>query len=249
MTHRPLDQQGTTDDSVAPMMPFLEHLEELRRRLLKAGLAIVLFAIAAFVFAEPVISFLIRPLGDTPLHVTEVTGAFYAYLKISLIVGITAALPIVVYQAWAFIAPGLYPSERRLTLPIVLASTLLFALGAAFCYVVVLPLSLRFLIDFGGGLFSPIITVSSYISFSGFLLLAFGLSFQLPILAFFLGKLGIVDSRMLGKGRRYAVVLILVLAAIVTPTPDVFTQLTLALPMYALYEGSILLVRATGRRN
>jgi sec-independent protein translocase protein TatC len=230
-------------------MPFLDHLDQLRNRLLKALLAVVLCAIVAFYFSDELFRLIVYPLGDTKLHVTEVTGSFYAYMKVSLITGVLAALPIVFYQMWSFISPGLYPEEKQHVFPLVAISTLLFMVGAGFCWFIVLPMSLEFLIGFSEDLLEPIITVGSYITFAGMLLLAFGFGFEMPVVAYFLGKVGILSSRFMGKGRRYAVVVILILAAILTPTPDVFTQLMLAGPLYLLYEISILLVRSIERRK
>ncbi len=230
-------------------MPFLDHLEELRRRLLWCALIVIVATGAAFYFSEQIMIFIIRPMGQIKLHVTEVTGSFYAYLKISLITGLAVSAPFIFYQAWSFISPGLYNREKATVLPLVAVSTVLFLVGASFCYLVVLPFSLAFLIGFSGDLLSPIITVGSYISFAGMLLLAFGIGFQIPIVAYFLGKLGVINPQMMGKGRRYAVVLILIASAILTPTPDVATQLMLAGPLYILYEVSIVVVRLTGKQR
>jgi len=229
-------------------IPFLDHLEELRRRLLKAIVAVVVMSLVAFYFSDYLLKFIIAPLGGIKLHVTQVTGSFYAYLKVSLIGGIVAAAPIVFYQLWAFVAPGLYHKEKATILPLVFISSILFVVGAGFCYLVVLPFSLKFLIGFAGDLLSPIITVGSYLTFSGMMMLAFGLAFELPMVAYFLGRVGIVSSRFLAKGRPYAIILILILAAILTP-PDIATQLMLAGPVYLLYEVSIILVRLTGKRE
>lgn len=259
MLQMPLDQPDDdgSDDPLDPRdddrgwdMPFLDHLEELRRRLIKAVLAVVVMSGVAFYFADTLVRVMIHPLGpDIKLHITEVTGSFYAYFKIALIFGVVGALPIVFYQLWGFIAPGLYRKEKSMILPLILISTLLFAIGAGFCYFWVLPFALKFLIGFSGDLFSPIITVGSYISFAGMLLLAFGFGFQLPVVAYLLGKAGLIASRTLAKGRRYAIVIILIVAAILTPTPDVFTQCLLAVPLYFLYEVSIVVVRVTGKRG
>ena len=194
-------------------------------------------------------TFLIEPMGQIKLHVTEVTGSFYAYLKVSLVCGLVAATPFVFYQLWSFIAPGLYPEEKSRVLPLVVISTFLFLIGATFCYLVVLPFSLKFLIGFSGDLLSPIITVGSYLTFTGMLLLAFGFGFEMPVMAYFLGKVGIISSRFLSRGRRYAIVLILIFSAILTPTPDVATQLMLAVPLYILYEISIVIVKYSGRKK
>lgn len=248
-TQAELELDGRKDDDSWDM-PFLDHLEELRWRLIKSVAAVIVMALGAFYFSEELVTFMIQPLGeDIKLHVTEVTGAFYAYIKVALIFGIIASLPIVFYQIWGFIAPGLYREEKAMVLPLILMSTLLFAVGAGFCYLLVLPFALKFMIGFSGDLFSPIITVGSYISFSGMLMLAFGFGFEMPVVAYLLGKVGIVSSKFLGKGRRYAIVIILIAAAVLTPTPDVVTQLLLAVPLYLLYELSIVVVRATGRRG
>ena len=259
MLNLPLDQSdeiGTEsdfesrDDDRGWDMPFLDHLEDLRKRLIRAVLAIVVMSGVAFYFADTLVRVIILPLGpEVKLHITEVTGSFYAYFKIALIFGVVGALPIVFYQLWGFIAPGLYRKEKAMILPLITISTLLFGVGAGFCYYWVLPFALKFLIGFSGDLFSPIITVGSYISFAGMLLLAFGFGFQLPVVAYLLGKAGLITSQVLSKGRRYAVVIILILAAILTPTPDVFTQMLLAVPLYFLYEISIVVVRSTGKRG
>lgn len=247
----PLDQPLEQPELQRPMgdMPFLDHIEELRRRLLKALLAVIALAGASFYFSDEIVTWFIAPLGGVKLHVTEVTGSFSAYLKISLITGIIAGLPIIFYQLWAFVAPGLYEREKRWVIPFVMIATLLFLCGAGFCYYFVLPFALAFLIGFSGDLLSPIITVSSYISFASMLLLAFGFSFEMPVIAFLLGKLGVISSAFLARGRRIAIVLILVASAVLTPSPDVVTQLMLAVPMYLLYETSIVVVRMTGRRR
>jgi len=226
-------------------VPFLDHLEDLRWRLLKAVISLIVAAGGCFYFADQILTFIIKPLGDTQLFVTEVTGSFYAYLKISLIAGVMAALPLIFYQLWSFISPGLYREEKIYVLPLVAASTLLFIGGAAFCYYLILPIALSFLIGYSGDLLSPIITVGSYISFTGMLLLAFGFGFEIPVIAYFLGKIGIITTRTLIKGRRYAVVFIIILAAILTP-PDFTTQILLAVPLYVLYEISIIIVHFTG---
>jgi len=227
-------------------MSFLGHIEELRRCLLKSIVAVVVMSGVAFYFSDELIKFIQIPLDGTPLHNMQVTGTFYAYLKVSLIAGVIAALPIMFYQMWAFLSPGLLRSEKRMVIPLILVSTVLFLTGAAFCFYISLPISLKFLIGFSDGLIVNYITVGSYISFAGLLILAFGFGFQLPIVCFVLGRMGIISSRFLSRGRRYAFVLILVAGAIITP-PDVFTQVLLAVPIYLLYEISILVVRLTGK--
>jgi len=230
-------------------MPFLEHIEELRWRLIKAVIAVIVAAVVAFIFAEEIYKFIVYPLGDIKLHFTEITGSFYAYLKIAFYTGILGASPVVLYQLWKFIAPGLYSKEKKVILPLVFSSTILFLIGAAFCFYLVLPFAIKFLVGYGAGEMIPIITVNSYISFTGMMILAFGLSFQLPVIGYFFGKIGLLSDRALAKGRPYAVVIILVVAAVLTPTPDIFTQLLLAVPLYFLYELTIMLIKFTGKKK
>lgn len=236
-------------DSPETSMPFLHHLEELRWRLLKSFLALLVATLAAFYYSNEILKFIIVPLGDTKLYFTEVTGSFYAYLQLSILSGLVISSPIIFYQLWAFISPGLYRKEKLAVLPLVAISTTLFVVGAGFCYYAVLPYSLKFLVGFAGDLLSPIITIGSYITFAGMLMLAFGLCFQLPVAAYFLGRIGIISPAFLRKGRPYAVVFILIFAGVLTPSPDVATQLMLAVPLYFLYEISIVIVRLTGKNR
>ncbi len=229
-------------------MPFLEHLEELRWRLIKSVLAVIVCAFVAFNFAHYLVDFVRIPLGDVKLYNIAVTGTFYAYIKLSLITGVLVSLPFVFYQLWSFISPGLYKKERLMVIPLVLISTILFLIGAAFCFKVVLPISFAFLIGFAGEQIENTITIGSYISFVGLLLMAFGFGFQMPLLSYFLAKMGVINANMSGKGRRYAIVIILVVGAIITP-PDVFTQFLLAVPLYILYEISIIIVRVTQKKD
>ncbi len=189
------------------------------------------------------------PMGGIKLHYTEITGSFYAYLKISIFAGIVGAIPVVFYQLWKFAAPGLYAKEKRIIIPLVFFSTVLFLIGSAFCFFVVLPFAISFLVGYGADVMTPIITISSYISFAGFMLIAFGFAFELPLVGYFFGKIGLVSSKMLAKARPYALVAILIVAAILTPSPDVFSQLLLAGPLYLLYEITIMLVRITGSKK
>ncbi len=243
----PQNDQPPQEPTVSGM-PFLEHLEELRRRLIKAFLAVVVMSGVAFYFADQLMVLIQIPLGDVPLHNMQVTGAFYAYLKIALITGVVGALPVIFYQMWCFIAPGLYMREKAAMLPLIFVSIILFVIGGGFCFVIVLPLALKFLIGFADDLIVNYITIGSYVSFAGLLLLAFGFGFQMPIVAYFLGKMGLITPQFLAKGRRYAFVIILVAAAIITP-PDIFTQVLLAFPLYILYEVSIIVVRMVEPRK
>jgi sec-independent protein translocase protein TatC len=230
-------------------MPFLEHIEELRRRLIKSFLAVIIAAAVAFVFAERLYKFVTLPLGDVKLHFTEITGSFMAYFKIAIYAGLIVASPYILYQLWRFVSPGLHLKEKRAVFPLVISSTILFLTGAAFCFFVVLPFAIQFLVSYAEGEMIPIITVSSYISFAGMMLLGFGLSFELPVVGYVLGRIGVVNARSLSKGRAYAVIAILVVAAILTPTPDIFNQLLMAVPLYLLYEVTIIVVKLTGKKK
>jgi sec-independent protein translocase protein TatC len=221
---------------------FLEHLEELRWRLIKIIVGVVIAGGIALYFGQEIFEFAIVPLGDLELHVTSITGSFYAYIIVSLFAGIFAAAPFVFYQLWAFVAPGLYKNETRFILPAVFASSGLFALGSWFCYRYVLPFAIAYLVSFGEGALTPIITISSYLTFAGMMVLSFGAAFNMPVVSFFLAKMNLLRTDTLAKGRRVAVVAILVFAAIITP-PDVFTQILIGGPMYVLFEVSIIVVR------
>lgn len=241
------EEPEKTSDGIGGM-PFLEHLEELRWRLLKSMLSIVVMAGVAFYFSDELVQAIKLPLGDTKLYNIAVTGTFYAYLKVALVAGVIGALPLIFYQMWAFISPGLYRHERATIIPLVIVSTILFLIGATFCYLVVLPIGLKFLIGFADELIVNTITIGSYISFAGLLLIAFGFGFQMPIIAYFLAKIGLVKASFLARGRRYALITILIVGAIITP-PDVFTQVLLAIPLYLLYEISIIVVRVVQKNR
>jgi sec-independent protein translocase protein TatC len=230
-------------------MPFLEHLEELRWRIIKSILAVIVMAVIAFIYAEEIYRFITVPLGDVKLHYTDITGSFGAYMRIAIYAGIVGALPIILYQIWKFIAPGLYAKEKKVILLLVFISTLLFLTGASFCFYLVLPFAIKFLVGYGAGEMIPIITITSYISFTGMMLLAFGLSFELPIVGYFFGRIGLLSAKTLRRVRPYAIIIILIAAGVLTPTPDIFSQLLLAVPLYILYEITILIVALTGRKK
>ncbi len=225
---------------------FLDHLEELRWRLIKIIVGVVIAGSVALYFGQDIFELAIKPLGDLELHVTSITGSFYAYIIVSLFAGMFAIAPFVFYQLWAFVAPGLYKSETRFILPAVISSSGLFAVGSWFCYRFVLPFAIAYLVSFGEGALTPIITVSSYLTFAGMMVLSFGAAFNMPVIAFFLAQMNLLRTETLAKGRRVAVVVILVFAAIITP-PDVFTQLLIGGPMYVLFEVSIIVVRVVNR--
>lgn len=228
-------------------MSFLDHLEELRRRLLVSLAAVIVFAIGAYYFSEQIIDYFTRPLPQ--VYFMAPTEAFMVRIKMSLIVGALAALPILFYQAWMFIGPGLLGREISIIVPIIIISTIIFLLGAGFCFFIVIPVAVKFLLGYGTAQLQPLISIDSYTGFAGMMILAFGLIFELPVVTFVLGRMGVVGYKTLARWRRYALVLILVASAILTPTPDAISQLLLAGPLYILYEVSIVLVWLTGKKK
>lgn len=242
---------GTAEDEVsAYRMPLLQHLEELRTRLIRALIAYSICLLASVAFSPRLFQLLIAPavnhLPENASFVyTRLPEAFITYLKVALLTSVFLASPVIFYQVWQFVAPGLYKKERRMVLPFVLLSTLLFFGGAAFCYVAVLPWACEFFLAYGDdpeASITPMLTIGEYLSFSTRLLLAFGLVFELPLAMMFLGKAGIVRSKRLRSMRPFALVGAFVLASLITP-PDVVTQISLGLPLMLLYEVGIWLVR------
>jgi sec-independent protein translocase protein TatC len=221
---------------------FIEHLEELRSRLIICLLSIGVGTIVAYVFKEEIFQFIATPLlkvlppGDQKLVFTGLLEAFMVYLKASFFAGLMASVPVILYQIWAFISPGLHASERKLALPFICFASLFFLGGAIFGYYVVFPYGFQFFVGFSGEFIRPLPSMKEYLSFSTFLLLAFGIVFELPIFIFFLTRLGIVKTRTLRKGRRYAIPIIFIVAAILTPGPDPVSQCLMAVPLCLLYE-------------
>ena len=228
-------------------MGFLDHLEELRGRIIKSLICIILFSIVAYLFSEKLLDFLTRPIPE--VYFMAPTEAFSTRIKISLITGIIVSVPVIFYHAWKFITPGLFEKEIKLIIPAVASSTLFFLIGATFCYIFVLPVGLKFLMGFGTAKLKPMIQIKDYISFVSYMILAFGAVFELPVISYFLGKIGLITPRTLIKGRKYALVGILILSAAITPSPDVFSQLMLAGPLYFLYEVSIILLKITAKKK
>lgn len=226
-------------------MSFWEHLEELRWRLIKSAAAILIMSIGAFFFSDWMLEILTRPIDK--IYFIGIGEAFSVRIKLSLFAGLVLALPVLFYQAWKFVVPGLYASEVKMVVPVVVFATLFFVAGAAFCFFLVMPVGIEFLMSYATDKLQPMIQVSKYISFVGWMTISFGVVFEMPIISYFLGRVGIINSRMLRRGRRIAIISILLVAAIATPSPDIFSQLMLAVPLYGLYEISIIIVRMSGR--
>jgi sec-independent protein translocase protein TatC len=231
---------------------FLSHLVELRQRLVRAAVAIVVVFLALSPFMRDIFSILSAPLmsvlpAGTKLIATGVITPFMVPLKLTLFVSFLVALPFVLYQAWAFVAPGLYQHEKRLAGPVIASSVAMFALGMAYCYFVVFGLVFRFIASFAPESVNVAPDIDAYFSFVLGMFLAFGLTFEVPIVVVLLARFGIADVEKLRAARPYVIVGAFIVAAIFTP-PDVVSQLLLAVPLCLLYELGIQLARLIGRR-
>jgi len=233
--------------------PFTAHLEELRSRLIKCFIAVGVGFLLSYAFKEQIFHVLIRPLvgvmqpGDFLIY-TNLPEAFFTFLKAAFISGLMLASPVIIYQFWMFVAPGLYDREKRLVVPILILSTFFFVGGALFGYFIVFPIGFDFFLSFATETIRPMPSMKEYLGFASKLLLAFGLVFELPLVIIFLARLGIVSVQKLIKFRKYAILLFFVVSAVLTP-PDVVTQIFMALPTMLLYEISIIGARIFGRKK
>jgi len=246
-------------------MPFLAHLEELRKRLIVCFSAIGIAFPLVFYFRTTLLQLLQWPLATDvvmgrrfpfvafrskpPIAKLTALGpaeTLWTHFKVAFIAGLFVALPVVLYQVWKFVEPGLLPKERRFALPFVILSTICFFLGAAFCFFIVLPLALQFLLTFDPTI-QQMPQFSEYVDFTLKFLLAFGVIFELPLAMTIAARLGIVTPQFLARNRKYAILVNFIIAAILTPTPDIFNQSLMALPMCLLYEVGILSARIVAR--
>ncbi|MDX1808073.1 MAG: twin-arginine translocase subunit TatC [Sulfurospirillaceae bacterium] len=223
------------------------HLVELRKRLFISLAVVFIMFFACFSFWEPILAWMIAPLnGVLPpnSHVifTKVQEPFFTAIKVSFFAGIIISLPVLFWQFWLFVAPGLYEDEKKLVLPFVLSATLMFVAGSMFCYYMVVPIGFNFLINFGSQLFTALPSIGEYVGFFTKLLVGFGIAFELPVITFFFAKLGLVDDAALIHFFRYAIIIIFAVAAVLTP-PDVLTQFLMAGPLVVLYGLSIIVAR------
>lgn len=218
-------------------LPFTVHLEELRWRMIYCAVTVFVVFIVMYIMSDALFQIIRKPIG-TELIFLAPTEAFFVYLKISIYMAIIVSVPMLLYQVWEFVAPGLLDAEKKYTGWFVIFGTLFFVAGAAFCYEIVLPLGLEFLIGYAGEGLTPMISVGAYISFLFKLVLAFGVIFEMPIVIVFLAKMGIVDQVLLREKRGYVVVGSFVVASLLTP-PDIFTQIIMAFPIIILFELSI----------
>ena len=233
------------------------HLVELRKRLaISVGSLIVMFFVM-FYFHEPLLNWMVGPLNTALIEVgkisvhaangmittSQVGGAFFVALKVAFFAAIMGAFPVILSQIWFFIAPGLYANEKKMVIPFVVGGTVMFASGVLFAYYVVTPFGFDFLITFGSFKFTPLINIEDYVGFFTKIMFGFGLAFQLPVFAYFLALLGLVNDKQMLAFFKYAIVIIFIVAALLTP-PDVLTQLLMAGPLVVLYGVSILIVKA-----
>jgi sec-independent protein translocase protein TatC len=234
-------------------LPLTVHLQELRKRLILSFIAVGGGFALCYTFAEKIFDILAAPLLEMmpqggSLIFTSVAEAFFTYMKVAFIAGLILASPFVLYQIWAFVAPGLYRHEKKYVVPFVLAGSFFFALGIFFGYYVALPIGFKFLLGFATDFIKPLPSMKEYLSFTIKFLLAFGLVFEFPVVLVLLARIGVVDARTLARQRKYAILLIFVFAAILTP-PDIVSQVIVALPMIGLYELSILLSKLFGKKT
>jgi sec-independent protein translocase protein TatC len=232
-------------------MTFLEHLEDLRKRLFYSFIALFVGFVPGWIFAKDLYEILARPVTQylpegTKLAFTTLTAPFMLYMKVAFLASLFFMSPFVFLQLWYFIAPGLYQKEKTYAVPFVLMTTFFFSLGALFGYFIVFPWACRFFLTLGRD-FQPVITVDQYFGFALKVLLGIAVVFELPTLVFFLSKMGLITARWMVRNFKYAVLLVFVIAAVITPTPDVITQSIVAVPMLALYGLSILIALAVGR--
>jgi sec-independent protein translocase protein TatC len=232
------------------------HLVELRKRLAISAASLLVMFFVMFYFHEPLLNWIVEPLntalievGKKSIHAadgmvttSQVGGAFFVALKVSFFAAIIGALPIILSQIWMFIAPGLYAHEKKMLIPFIVGGTVMFMVGVLFAYYVVTPFGFDFLITFGSFKFTPLINIEDYVGFFTKIMFGFGIAFELPIFAYFLALLGLVDHKQMIAFFKYAIVIIFIVAALLTP-PDVLTQLLMAGPLVILYGFSILIVR------
>jgi len=234
-------------------LPFTSHLEELRKRLIRCCIAVGIGFAVSYAFKEKLFEILTAPLIEVmepggALVFTGISEAFFTLLKVSFLAGILLAVPVIVFEFWMFVAPGLYKNERKLILPIVIISSFFFLGGAFFGYFVMFPFGFKFLLGFATETLRPLPSMKEYLSFSSKMLLVFGFVFEMPIVITFLARIGIVSVDFLKANRKYAILIIFIVAAILTP-PDAVTQCLMAVPMVVLYEISIIGARLFGKKT
>ncbi|AXX84912.1 twin-arginine translocase subunit TatC [Aliarcobacter skirrowii] len=223
------------------------HIADLRKRLTISAISVIAMFFVCFAFYEPILEWMMVPVKDalptgTSMIAVEIQETFFTAMKVAFFGGFIISLPVIFWQLWLFLAPGLYDHEKKLVIPFVFFATLMFLIGASFAYYIVVPIGFDFLIAFGSNVVNVLPSIGKYVGFFTKLMIGFGVAFELPVITFFLAKIGVVDDRMLKDFFRYAVVLIFILAAILTP-PDVISQVLMALPLILLYLVSIYIAK------
>lgn len=247
---------ATKDETSGPdekSMGLFDHLAELRQRLTKAAIAAAFGFAICWIFVDPLFDVLMKPLLEvlppgTHAQYTTLPEAFFTRMRIAFVAGVFLASPFIFYQIWAFVAPGLYDEEKRLIVPIAALSALFFVAGGLFCYYIVFPFAFNFFISYSTPEIVITPKISDYLSFCLKLIFAFGLIFEMPIFTFFLARMGILTANLMRQGRKYAIVGIFIIAAILTP-PDVVSQILMACPMLLLYEASIGVAAIFGKKK
>ncbi|WP_457551114.1 twin-arginine translocase subunit TatC [Desulfobacula sp.] len=235
--------------------PFTEHLGELRDRLVRSFIAVTIGFVAAYSFKEKLFDLLMAPLvtamienGNSQMIFTGLPEAFFTYLKVSFLAGIILSTPVLFYEFWMFVSPGLYRTEKKYVFPIVILSVLFFFIGASFGYFIVFPYGFKFFLGFATQTIHAMPSMKEYLAFASKMLLAFGFVFELPLVLTFMARMGLVTVPFLKKNRKYAVLIFFIGAAIITP-PDVVTQIMMALPLMLLYEISIIGAKIFGKKK
>ncbi len=242
------------DKPAEERMPLMAHLEELKTRLIRILVGIGLGFGVCYLFKDWSFKVITKPLIDalpaqSSLIFTGLPEAFFIHMKIAFFASLLLTAPFTLFQIWRFVSPGLYSNEKKYVLPFVFFSTILFAGGVLFGYFIALPPAFGFFVSFSTDFLKPMISFREYLDLTLKFLLAFGLSFEMPVFIFFLTKIGIVNAKMLSKQRRYAILVIFIVAAILTPSPDVLSQILMAIPLMFLYEVSIFVAKFAARKK
>lgn len=223
------------------------HIADLRKRLVISSITVVIMFFVCFSFYEPILEWMMVPVkaalpNGSNMIAVSIEETFFTAMKVAFFAGFVVSLPVIFWQLWLFLAPGLYDHEKKLVIPFVFFATLMFLLGAAFSYYIVVPLGFSFLIAFGSTIVTVLPSIGTYVGFFTKIMIGFGIAFELPVITFFLAKIGIVDEKMLKGFFRYAIVLIFIIAAVLTP-PDPISQILMATPLILLYVISIYIAK------
>jgi sec-independent protein translocase protein TatC len=233
--------------------PFFSHLKELRDRLLVCIVAVAIAFIFTYYFKERLFDFLMQPFlkvmpAQSSFIFTGITEAFLTYFKISVVAALFVAAPVILYEFWMFVAPGLYEKEKKYVYPFIFFGSLCFICGALFCYFVVMPNMYRFFVSYAREFVTPMPDLKNYMGLTLKLLIIFGFIFELPLVAFYLARAGIIKAKMLAKKRRYAILAVFIISAAITP-PDVVSMILVALPLWGLFELGILIAKVFGKKE